>query len=530
MIQTDITMLAGLSGLAFTTATGALVASMVYMERRASRRAGAAGASAPGTRQAVFLFDDGLLVDMSDEASRLLERCPPGDEPWKRLLAFLADGFPGVDPALRALAKAERLELLGEAAGMPLRLQAEHADGLLRLTLIDVSARGALVEIEAARLEALERDAQVLNAMSAHAPGPVWLTTHDGTRLAWANAAYMDLVRERGGEEAAMSWPLPLLFAPDVATPGRAVKVSLDIPSRSRPRWFEITAADAGDTRIHFAAAADATVRAELAMREVVQTLAKTFAHLPIGLAIFGRDRRLTLFNPALTDLSGLPPSFLGERPALTSVLDELRNRRIIAEPKDYRSWRQMITQLEAEAQQGTYADNWSLPDGRTFRVTGRPHPDGAIAFLFEDITDEIALTRRFRKDTALGQAILDELPLALAVFSRDGTMTLANAAYTALWGIDPGAVLGDVGMADTARRWIERTAPTPIWGDVRDFVTVMSDRSEWTGEISMLDGRLFELRCTPLPGGDALVAFVEIPREARRLPEPAEPMESWSI
>ena len=212
-------------------------------------------------------------------------------------------------------------------------------------------------------------------------------------------------------------------------------------------------------------------------MREVVQTLAKTFAHLPVGIAIFSRDRRLTLFNPALTDLSGLPASFLGDRPTLTAVLDELRNRQII------------------------------------FRVTGRPHPEGAIVLLFEDITDEVTLTRRFRKDTQLGQAILDELPIALAVFACDGTMTLANAAYTALWDIDPGSTLGAVGITDTARRWIERTAPTPVWGDLRDFVTMMTDRSEWTGEVEMLDQRRLELRCTPLPGGDSLVAFSEISR-----------------
>ena len=37
------------------------------------------------------------------------------------------------------------------------------------------------------------------------------------------------------------------------------------------------------------------------------------------------------------------------------------------------------------------------LPNGLTYRVRGRPHPNGALAFLFENISAEISLTRKFR-------------------------------------------------------------------------------------------------------------------------------------
>jgi PAS domain-containing protein len=288
------------------------------------------------------------------------------------------------------------------------------------------------------------------------------------------------------------------------------------------PAWYDVTWNDLGDgpeaRKMHFATPVDAAVRAESTMRDVVQTLAKTFAHLPIGLAIFDRNRRLALFNPALTDLSGLPAGFLGDRPTLAAFLDELRNRQVMAEPKDYKGWRQMITHLEAEASRGTFAETWSLPDGRTFRVTGRPHPEGAIAFLFEDITDEIALTRRFRKDLQLGQAILDEMPIALAVFSRSGTMTLANAAFVRLWDVDPATTLGEVSVVDCVRRWIEAGQPSPAWGEVRDFVTSIGDRSAWTADVVRADGIRFEMRCTPLPAGDTLVAFAEIPGQPARV------------
>ena len=44
-------------------------------------------------------------------------------------------------------------------------------------------------------------------------------------------------------------------------------------------------------------------MQAETALRGFMQTLAKTFAHLPTGLAIFDQHRQLALFNPALAPL-----------------------------------------------------------------------------------------------------------------------------------------------------------------------------------------------------------------------------------
>jgi hypothetical protein len=42
---------------------------------------------------------------------------------------------------------------------------------------------------------------------------------------------------------------------------------------------------------------------------------------------------------------------------------------------------------LEEEAASGLFEETWSLPGGQTYRVIGRPHPNGALAFMFEDIS-----------------------------------------------------------------------------------------------------------------------------------------------
>jgi PAS domain-containing protein len=240
--------------------------------------------------------------------------------------------------------------------------------------------------------------------------------------ILWANAAYLALAADLHPDADDETWPPPRLFDPTLVPPatreGGAARVPTG-PAGGAPRhWFDVHARLDGDRRLYAASNADDAVRAETRLREFSRTLTKTFAQLTIGLAVFDPSRRLVLFNPALVDMTGLPAEALAARPTLVGFLDRLRERRIIPEPKDYASWRRKMAELEAAATEGDYAETWSLPGGQTYRVTGQPHPDGAVIFLFEDITAEISLTRRFRAELEMGQAVIDSLEDAVAVFT----------------------------------------------------------------------------------------------------------------
>jgi PAS domain-containing protein len=253
---------------------------------------------------------------------------------------------------------------------------------------------------------------------------------------------------------------------------------------------------------------ADAAVQAETSLRDFMQTLTKTFAHLPIGLAIFDRQRQLQLFNPALLDLSGLQPDFLSLRPTLFAFLDAMRDRNMIPEPKDYRFWRKQMSELEKAASSGLYEETWSLPSGQTYRVIGRPHPNGALALMFEDISTEMSRTRRYRADLELGQAVVDAMDQGLAVFSESGVLVMSNTAYTELWGHDPASTLGESGVATLCAHWRDNSAASPIWSEVEDFIATMGERKAWSGEARLNDGRLIDCRFTPIQGGSTLATF----------------------
>jgi PAS domain-containing protein len=268
-----------------------------------------------------------------------------------------------------------------------------------------------------------------------------------------------------------------------------------------------------------FALPADRLEQAERSLHDVMVTLTKTFAHLHVGLAVFDHRRQLQLFNPAITDLTGVPVDFLAHRPTLTALLDAMRERNTIPEPKDYRSWRRQLLDMEKAAASGLYEDTWSLPTGQTYRVIGRPHPDGALALIIEDISDEMTRSRRYRAEIELNLSVIDGLDEAIAVFSQSGQLVMSNVAYSRLWGHDPAATLGDATMAGLLGQWKSQAAPTPLWDQLEDMAASPADRQAIRTDLRLKDGRLIACHFSPLEGGATMAAFTLLPPKPETQP-----------
>jgi PAS domain-containing protein len=192
----------------------------------------------------------------------------------------------------------------------------------------------------------------------------------------------------------------------------------------------------------------------------------------------------------------------------MVNFLDRLRENRVMPEPRDYRTWRNSIAELEAAAKDGTYSETWSLPDGHTYHVTGRPHPDGAVALLFEDISAEMSLTRRFRAELEQSQSVIDSLEDGVAMFSAAGQLILTNKAYCDIWSADESANAIGADVNDVTRHWHKLAVPTPTWGDFREFTQRSHDREEWQAVVALKDGRNLVCRFLPQKGGGTLAVF----------------------
>jgi len=285
-------------------------------------------------------------------------------------------------------------------------------------------------------------------------------------------------------------------------------RASVTLPDEDVEHWYEVTSVAVSDGVLRYATNVDDAIRAENAKRAFMQTLAKTFADLSVGLATFDNRRRLTIFNPAIHDVLGLPIDFLSSRPALDDVLDRLRELRKIPEPRNYKSWREKFMALEAESVKGTYCEAWELPEGQTLRVTGRPHPDGGIALLFEDISTEMSLTRKFRSEIETSQAVIDSFPEAVAVFNRSKTIVMMNKAYQDLWRIDEAALDINYDLKSAMRAWKAGTAPTSDWQLMEDYTLRANDNEPWQHDIVMNDGRHAKCNASVISGNMTLVKF----------------------
>jgi PAS domain-containing protein len=346
---------------------------------------------------------------------------------------------------------------------------------------------------------------RLLRMVNEHLPYPAWKTDHAGTVI-WHNGAYGALAARLA--EDAIDPNVPVIVLPEGAEDARTARVKVKSAASDAPEWFNVTRCPLPCGAIYHATSLSELIKAEEAQHDFVQTLAKTFAHLSIGLAIFNRDRQLALFNPALIDLTGLSVTFLSPRPTIDSFFDAMRENRRMAEPKNYKTWRHRMADLISAAEMGKFEETWSLETGQTYRVTGRPHPNGAIAFLMEDISAAISLTRNFRAELELGQSLVDTFEDALAVFSQSGVLTFSNKAYDLLWGFQGDTTFADVTITDAVRLWREKSAPNPLWQELQDSVMTLGEREEWAMPVCLKGDIPMQCKIVPIASGATVVRF----------------------
>lgn len=337
------------------------------------------------------------------------------------------------------------------------------------------------------------------------APFVLWVEKQG--RFIWGNDAYRALVQNQDGKYRNG------LSSADLSSKTRSqtekgILVQLKTGDDTKNHWYEIVKSEQGAITFFFGTSAEETVKAKDERNRFVQTLTETFAHLPIGLAVFDKSRDLSLFNPALSALLSLPPEWLAQRPSLRSFLDRLHHEGFLPEPKDFRGWRDNLVDLESGAEEGSYSDDWHLPNGKIYRVRGRPHPQGAVAFLFEDISTAVSAERHFRSEVELFQAALENLDSAIVILDQTGTMIFANQAFETLWGVDSAAAADSYGLTDLTRMWRERCSPSPVWGDFRDYATSFEERAPWDATVTFKTGETFTVSFSVLTGGATMCAF----------------------
>jgi len=451
--------------------------------------------SNPTQEGAVFLFCDDALADATNDAWALISHNTKNVNDFDAMLAAVSAEFPKLQEMLAGTAMAEFR--LRSARDPKVFVDVQRSGNRLRLSINGDTRAAYLAAAE--RLSNGAQDSQVtlFESITANSSQLIWQEDGSGDLL-WANDAYARTLSKHTRRS---------LF--DIEKTEQIQRIAVRLEGEPKERWFDVSSVAHADGFLHFANDTTESVRADAARTEFVKTLGKTFAELSIGLAIFDKSRRLTMFNPALVDMTNLPVDFLSASPVIDTVLDRLREMRMMPEPKNYVSWREQFTAVETAAKDGTYSKNWALPDGQTYRVTGKPHPDGAFALLFEDISAEVSLTRRFRLDIETGQAVLDTLSDAIAVFSSTGTLVMSNRAYGDLWSSSAERIMEHRVLRSEMKTWQNHCVPSLMWNEMRDFIQQLGARKPWTDNALLDDGRHLHCHASPIAGGMTMVRFV---------------------
>lgn len=388
---------------------------------------------------------------------------------------------------------------------------------------------------EVDRVESLETELEQRSAVLDVFPIPIWMRSRD-LSLIYCNDYYVDAVEAESAAQAigesreiagtAISETGKSL-AREARDMGTALSQRHHVVVNGARRLLEITELPLPGTPLLIGFALDRTdtEEAESALKRHVGAHAEVLENLATAVAIYGPDRRLRFFNTAFLSLWQLDGEFLYGQPTLGEVLEALRESRRLPEYADFPAWKR-----EQERQFTTVIDSVEgvlhLPDGRTLRSLTSAHPLGGLMFLYEDVTDRLALERSHNTLIAVQRETLDNLHEGVAVVGSDGLVKLFNPEFAHLWNLPPDFL--DEGPH--VRDLVTRSRPlleVANWERFSDRVVAhVMDRNVYNGRIERIDGTVIEYSFVPLPDGGKLLSYTnrtDSYRVQRALREQAE-------
>ncbi len=135
----------------------------------------------------------------------------------------------------------------------------------------------------------------------------------------------------------------------------------------------------------------------KLAMESNYNTLIavqkETIDHLYEGIAVFGSDGRLKIYNPAYAKLWGLSEGDLEDEPHVARIVDLVRP--YFSGPRDWDEIRRRIASDVVERTPRSL--RLERKDGTIVDIAGIPLPDGGKLFKYADVTDSINMERALR-------------------------------------------------------------------------------------------------------------------------------------
>ncbi len=342
---------------------------------------------------------------------------------------------------------------------------------------------------------------------------PVWLKDPRGN-LIWVNSAYAAAV-EAENAETATKQNLQML--------DRADMVRIDQHQAENPVYHDtlsvIVAGDQIPLEVTDVKSCNGTAGLAINKQELRvikaefertrKSHSQTLDQLTTAIAIFDKRQRLQFYNSSFNDLWKLDEDFLQSNPDNGEVLDALRAGKRLPETPDWRKWRS--EQLEVYRHTETKTDWWYLVDGQTIRVVVNPDAQGGTTWIFEDVTEEMALKSSYNSLVRVQGETLDHLNEAVAVFGSDGLMKFSNSAFDRFWkdqDIEIGKTDHIRAIVDKVRTLVDDTEPLE---DILSYITSVETIDDLRGNLELADDTIFDYSLVSLPDGQSMLTLVDV-------------------
>lgn len=255
----------------------------------------------------------------------------------------------------------------------------------------------------------------------------------------------------------------------------------------------------------------------------------RSFDRLATAFAVFDASQRLAHFNQAYVELWQLELEWLESKPRDGEILDRLRQARRLEERADYREWKQ--SWLSAYGSNKQVEDRWYLPDGRTLHVIADANGEGGITYLYENVTERLALESRYNAMIQVQRETLDTLREGVAVFGSDGRLKLYNSAFATIWELSPRQLDAEPHV-DEVIEWCRKLYDAPEeWERTKAAVTaIVAGRRPYENQFDRPDGMVVACAALPLPDGGTLLTYSDVSdtkRVERALIEKNEALEA---
>ncbi|MDR0695902.1 MAG: PAS domain-containing sensor histidine kinase [Holosporales bacterium] len=237
----------------------------------------------------------------------------------------------------------------------------------------------------------------------------------------------------------------------------------------------------------------------------------ETLDNISIPIAIFDQNAVLVFANTAIIKLFAMSDVDLYGRRKFADLVDRFIDDGLIIPVTDVDEYKSAVSSIFTTIVEPYHA-SVTLKNWKTMNVTISPNQGGGLIFMFEDVSDKVALERELNSMASVQIGILDHLMDGIMIFGIDNKIKIANNVINAMWGREKKSavtgvhindffesVSGMFGQQTDAKSWLSK------------LISIAAQKTNFSDLITLSSGKVLRYSYIPLPEGLNLIKFTDI-------------------